>query len=101
MSRLLYRLGVLCVRRKYLVLAIWALAFGPDGTLYVGTGNKGRVYRKTAAGALELFHEIEDVHVRTLLAGPDGTLYAGTSDKGLVVAIRERVKAGALRRGGR
>ena len=27
MSRLLYRLGVLCVRRKYLVLAIWALAF--------------------------------------------------------------------------
>ena len=27
MSRLLYRLGVLCVRRRYVVLAIWALAF--------------------------------------------------------------------------
>jgi len=27
MSRFLYRLGVLCVRRKYLVLLIWALAF--------------------------------------------------------------------------
>jgi hypothetical protein len=67
--------------------AIWALAFGTDGTLYVGTGNKGRVYRKTPSGTLELFHEIEDVHVRTLLAGPDGTLYAGTSDRGLVVAM--------------
>jgi uncharacterized membrane protein YdfJ with MMPL/SSD domain len=27
MSRFLYRLGVLCVRRKYVVLLIWALAF--------------------------------------------------------------------------
>jgi hypothetical protein len=67
--------------------AIWALAFGPDGTLYAGTGNKGRVYRQRKGGALELFHEIEDVHVRSLLAAPDGTVYAGTSDRGLVVAI--------------
>jgi outer membrane protein assembly factor BamB len=67
--------------------AIWALAFGPNGTLYAGTGNKGRIYRKTSSGALELFHEVEDVHVRSLLVGPDGTVYAGTSDRGLVVAI--------------
>src|ERR1019366_7577403 len=67
--------------------AIWALAFARDGTLYVGTGNKGRVYRKTPSGGLELFHEIEDVHVRTLAVGPDGTVYAGTSDRGLVVAL--------------
>src|ERR1039457_3338210 len=67
--------------------AIWALAFARDGTLYVGTGNKGRVYRKTPLGVLELFHEIEDVHVRTLAVGPDGTVYAGTSDRGLVVAL--------------
>lgn len=66
---------------------IWALAFGPDGTLYAGTGNKGRIYRKTPTGTLELFHEVEDVHVRSLLVGPDGTVYAGTSDRGLVVAI--------------
>ena len=67
--------------------AIWALAFASDGTLYAGTGNKGRVYRKTPSGALELFHEIEDVHVRALAVGPDGTVYAGTSDRGLVVAL--------------
>jgi hypothetical protein len=67
--------------------AIWALAFAPDGTLYVGTGNKGRIYRRKGRGNLGLFHEIEDVHVRTLAVGRDGTVYAGTSDKGLVVAI--------------
>ncbi|MGZ6987620.1 MAG: hypothetical protein ACXVH0_01520 [Thermoanaerobaculia bacterium] len=67
--------------------AIWALAFAKDGTLYAGTGNKGRVYRKTPSGSLELFHEIEDVHVRTLAVGSDGTVYAGTSDRGLVVAL--------------
>jgi hypothetical protein len=67
--------------------AIWALAFSADGTLYAGTGNKGRIYRKAPTGALELYHEIEDVHVRSLLVGPDGTVYAGTSDRGLVVAI--------------
>ena len=70
--------------------AIWALAFAPDGTLYVGTGNKGRIFRrkgKGGKGVLELFTEIQDVHVRTLAVGPNGTVYAGTADKGLVVAI--------------
>ncbi len=67
--------------------AIWALAFAKDGTLYAGTGNKGRVYRKAPSGPFELFHEIEDVHVRTLAVGPDGTVYAGTSDRGLLVAL--------------
>jgi sugar lactone lactonase YvrE len=67
--------------------AIWALAFGKDGTLYVGTGNKGRIYRRTAAGKLELFHDVDDVHVRSLAVGPDGTLYAGTSDRGLLVSF--------------
>jgi hypothetical protein len=70
--------------------AIWALAFAKDGTLYAGTGNKGRVYRKAPSGTLELFHEVEDVHIRALAVGPDGTVYAGTSDRGLVVAFPVR-----------
>jgi hypothetical protein len=76
--------------------AIWALAFAVDGTLYAGTGNKGRVYRKAPSGPLELFREIEDVHVRTLAVGPDGTVYAGTSDRGLVVALPSRGGARTL-----
>ncbi|MGE5347005.1 MAG: hypothetical protein ACM3JH_13715 [Acidithiobacillales bacterium] len=67
--------------------AIWALAFARDGTLYVGTGSKGRIWRRTPAGKLEMFEDVDDVHVRSLAVGPDGTLYAGTSDRGLVLAI--------------
>ncbi len=67
--------------------AIWAFAFARDGTLYVGTGNKGRIWRRTPAGKLDMFQEVDDVHVRSLAVGPDGTLYAGTSDRGLVLAI--------------
>jgi hypothetical protein len=67
--------------------AIWALAVGKDGTIYAGTGNKGRIFRKAPDGKLELFRELEDVHVRCLALGPDGTVYAGTSDRGLVVAL--------------
>ena len=67
--------------------SIWALAFGPDGTLYMGTGNKGRIYKRGPTGSADLLFATEDTHVRTLLAGPDGTVYAGTSERGLVVAV--------------
>src|SRR5580700_6795664 len=29
---------------------IWSVAQAPDGTLYAGTGHRGRVYRVTASG---------------------------------------------------
>ncbi len=76
--------------------AIWALTFARDGTLYVGTGNKGRIWRRTPAGKLEMFQDVDDVHVRSLAVGPDGTLYAGTSDRGLVVAIAKDGKKRTL-----
>jgi hypothetical protein len=67
--------------------AVWALAFAKDGTLYVGTGNKGRIYRRSPSGSLALFKELDDVHVRSLAVAHDGRLWAGTSDAGLLVAI--------------
>ncbi len=67
--------------------AIWSLAFGKDDTLFMGTGNKGRVYKRDTSGKLDLLAEIEDTHIRSLAAGKDGTVYAGTSDRGVVVAI--------------
>jgi hypothetical protein len=68
-------------------VAVWALAFGTDGTLYAGTGTKGRIWKAGKDGNASLHAEIEDTHVRSLLVRPDGTLVAGTSDRGLVVAV--------------
>ncbi len=67
--------------------AVWTLAFGGDGTLYAGTGTKGRIWKAGRDARASLHAEIEDTHVRSLLVRPDGTLLAGTSDRGLVVAV--------------
>ena len=52
-----------------------------------GRATRGASIARRPSGPLELYHEIEDVHIRALAVGPDGTLYAGTSDRGLVIAI--------------
>src|SRR5580704_396226 len=33
---------------------IWSIARGPDGSIYAGTGHRGRVYQITSAGAANL-----------------------------------------------
>ena len=33
---------------------IWSIARGPDGSIYAGTGHRGRVYQITASGASNL-----------------------------------------------
>ena len=76
--------------------SIWSLAFGPDGSLYVGTGPRGRIYRRSTAGTMEIFCEAEDQNVRSLAVGKDGTVYAGTSEKGLLLAIGPDGKARTL-----
>lgn len=77
--------------------AIWALAFGADGSLVVGTGNKGRVFSKPPKGELALLAEVEDTLVRSLAVGPDGTVYAGTSEKALVLAIAPGTPSAVVR----
>lgn len=67
--------------------AVWSLLFGSEGSLYIGTGNKGRIFRRDSKGATNLLVELEDTHVRTLAMAPDGAVLAGTSDKGLVVSV--------------
>ena len=45
---------------------IWALAFAPDGSLFVATGQQGKIYRVTAAGRGEAYYETGQAHVTAL-----------------------------------
>jgi hypothetical protein len=63
----------------------YASAVGPDGAIYVGTGNEGAVYRVTAEGG-KLFADT-DAALITSLVWADGTLYAGSLPGGRVFAI--------------
>src|SRR4051812_46510735 len=58
---------------------------GPDGAIYLGTGNAGRIYRLAGSGPAKLFAETGAALV-TSLVWADGTLFAGTLPGGKVFA---------------
>lgn len=64
--------------------AIWSVARTPDGTLYAGTGHRGRVYRIDGPGRSSLFWTAEQPEVFALAVDPKGTLYAATSPDGKI-----------------
>src|SRR5438874_2182863 len=67
---------------------VWSLAVdGKDGTIYAGTGPRGRVYKINPDGTSSLFYQTKQDHVLCLTLGPDGHLYAGTDKNGLVYRI--------------
>ena len=66
---------------------IWSLVEGPDGTIYAGTGDAGRIFKVDPAGRSELLFDSPEVAIHALAVGADGYLYAGTAPDGLVYKI--------------
>src|SRR5580704_816844 len=58
---------------------LWALLPGEDGSLLVGTGNEGKVFRIDRQGKASQFFEASELEVHALAAAPDGGVYVGTS----------------------
>ncbi len=67
--------------------AIWSVARAADGTVYLGTGHKGRVYRVDAAGKASLYWTAEEPEVFALAVDAAGVLYAATSPNGRIYRI--------------
>ena len=64
---------------------VWALAVGADQTLYIGTGNEGRVYALVPGNdQADLLFDSPEVHIFSLAVGSDGAVYAGTSPGGRI-----------------
>jgi hypothetical protein len=68
---------------------IWSIARAPDGSIYAGTGHRGRVYQITASGANNLIWTSDQPEVFAVAVGPDGVLYAATSPDGKVYRIEK------------
>lgn len=66
---------------------VWALARDSHGTLYLGTGNDGRVYKVTAKGDTSLFFDAPELEVYALAVDQRDRLYAATSPNGKVYRI--------------
>jgi hypothetical protein len=66
---------------------IWSVAEAPDGTLYAGTGHRGRVYRIDRTGKGSLLWTAEQPEVFAVAVDRGGAVYAGTSPDGKVYRI--------------
>jgi len=67
---------------------IWSVARAPDGTLYAGTGHRGRVFRIEPSGRASLLWTAEQPEVFALALDQDGVLYAASSPEGKVYRIQ-------------
>ena len=66
---------------------IWSAAQGKNGTLFVATGNKGRILAIQPSGEVQVIFEPEEMLARALALGPDGALYVGTSPNGRIYRL--------------
>ena len=66
---------------------IWSVAEAPDGTIYAGTGHRGRVYRIDRSGKSSLLWTAEQPEVFAIAVDANGAVYAGTSPDGKVYRI--------------
>ena len=67
---------------------VWALSVDANKTLYIGTGNEGRIYMlKPDSDRAELLFDSPETHIFSLAIGADGAVYAGTSPGGLIYRI--------------
>jgi WD40 repeat protein len=66
---------------------LWTMATAADGTVYVGSGNDGQVFRIPPSGTPSVAFDADELEVHALAVAPDGTLYAGTSPDGRIYRV--------------
>jgi len=66
---------------------IWALALDREGQLYIGTGDRGEIFRVDRNGNGSLFFKSDEAQIRALDFDNSGNLIAGTDGSGLIYRI--------------
>ena len=66
---------------------LWTMVAAPDGSVYVGSGNEGQVYRIDAAGKGTVFFDAEELEVHAIAPAPGGGIYVGTSPDGKIYKV--------------
>src|SRR6476660_9514637 len=66
---------------------VWSVAPAPDGSLYVATGHRGRLYRMDQSGKSSLVWTAEQPEIFAVVADTKGAIYAATSPDGKIYRI--------------
>lgn len=68
---------------------IWSVAQAPDGSIYAGTGHRGRLYRLSPSGTTSLVWTSDQPEIFAVTVDPKGIVYAATSPDGKVYRIQD------------
>jgi hypothetical protein len=63
-----------------------------DGSVYIGTGHSGRVFRIGKDGKGELYFQAQEMDVTSLALDSKGALYAGTAPNGKIYKITAKTQ---------
>jgi hypothetical protein len=66
---------------------LWSMIAEPDGSLFVGTGNEGKVFRIDPQGKGSLFFDSNELEAHALAPAPNGGIYVGTSPDGRIYKV--------------
>jgi hypothetical protein len=66
---------------------LWSLLALPDGTLFAGSGNDGKVFKVDPQGKGSTFFDSPELEVHALAPAPNGGVYVGTSPDGKVYKV--------------
>ncbi len=69
--------------------ALFAAARDRDGSIFLATGDAGKILRLPPASKIEPFAALPEKQVTAIAIGPDGALYAGSSPGGKVYRIEK------------
>src|SRR5262245_22932803 len=66
---------------------LWSIVAQADGSLFVGSGNEGKVFKVDPQGKGSVFFDSGELEVHALAPAPGGGLYVGTSPDGKIYLV--------------
>src|SRR5438034_6136959 len=66
---------------------VWSMIGGSDGSLFIGTGNEGKVFRIDAQGKGSVFFDAAELEAHALAPAPNGGLNVATSPDGKIYKV--------------
>ena len=66
---------------------LWTVVPGADGSLFIGSGNEGKVFRVAADGKASTFYDATELEIHALAPAPDGGLYVAASPDGQIYKV--------------
>ncbi|HXI43431.1 MAG TPA: hypothetical protein VNH83_25850, partial [Bryobacteraceae bacterium] len=66
---------------------VWGVAPAPDGSVYVATGHRGRLYRIDKSGKSTLVWTADQPEIFAIVTDTNGAIYAATSPDGKIYRI--------------